>query len=473
MFWKKDTSKQQIRNEVKNADAQAAMLLPHKKIGITSVDLRDGQQSLFATRFKTEDMVPILDKMDQVGFEQIEMWGGATFDVCVRYLNDDPWDRVRIFKKHLKKTPIRMLLRGQNLVGYRQYADDIVERFVAAAAKAGIDIFQTFDGLNDIRNCETAIKAIKKSGKELQGVILYTVSPVHTTEKYVAMAKEWEKAGATAVHLVDMAGQMTPYEAYKNVKAVKEAINIPLHFKCHTTGGMADMAYWEAIRAGADVLGTDFSAISYGTSMPAVESWVAALSDTPASTGLDLNLLTEINDYFAMLKEKYKDVLSKFTGVDARVLQHQIPGGMLSNLESQLKMMNAYDRMDEVFVEAQTVRKDLGYPPLATPFSQMVGAQATTNVLTGQRYKMVSREVQNYVRGMYGRAPGPLNPDLVQRVLNGEAPVDCRPGSLVEPEYEKARQESAGFARTEEDILTYALFPATAPAFLKKKYGLE
>lgn len=451
---------------------EPASQLPNKKIGIASVDFRDGQQSLFATRWKTEDMIAVLPKMDEVGFDNIQMWGGATFDVCVRYLDDDPWDRLREFKKYLRKTPVRMLLRGQNLVGYRQYADDVVEKFVEAAARAGMDIFEIFDGLNDLRNCELAVKCAKKADRRIQGVILYTISPVHTTEMYVKVAREWEQLGADSILLIDMAGQMTPTSAYKTIKAIKDVIKIPLHFKCHTTGGMADMCYWEGIRAGVDALNTDFSAISYGTAMPAVESWVAALSDTPASTGLDLDLLTDINRHFTMLREKYKDVLSKFTGVDVGVLKHQIPGGMLSNMESQLKMMNAYDRIDEVFAEAQIVRRDLGYPPLATPFSQMVGAQATTNVLTGRRYGTLSKEIQMYVRGMYGRSPGPVSQELKDMVLSGAEPVSVRPGSLVPPEYEKARQESAEFAKYEDDILTYALFPATAPEFLRRKYGI-
>jgi len=443
-----------------------------KRLGISSVEFRDGQQSLLATRMKTEDMLPILGKMDQVGYVCAEMWGGATFDVCIRHLMDDPWERVREFKKRMPNTPLRMLLRGQNLLGYRQYPDDVVEAFVARAADAGIDIFLVFDGLNDLRNCETAIKAVHKAGKIAEGNILYTTSPVHDVNLYVQIARQFEQLGVSAVHLEDMAGLMTPTAAYELVMALKEALQVPLHFQCHCTGGMADMAYWEAIRAGADVVDTDISALSRGTAHPPTESMVVALRETEHDTGLDMALLEEINRYFLRIREKYKAFESKFTGVDISVLRHQIPGGMLSNLESQLRDMDALDRLDEVLEETHRVRKEFGYPPLGTPMSQIVGAQATMNVLFGERYKMVPRESKDYIKGLYGKPPGEIDKELEKIVLGDDSRISCRPADLLAPEMDKLRAEVGPLARTEEDVLTYALFPQIAGDFLKQKYGL-
>ena len=447
--------------------------LPSKQIKVSSVDLRNGQQSLFATRFKTEDMLPVLDQMDSAGFLHIEVWGGATFDTCIRFLNDDPWDRLKLFKQHLTNTPTRMLLRGQNLLGYTQYPDDIVERFVYMAAACGMDVFLVFDGLNDVRNCEMAIKAAKAAGKEAHGAILYTVSPVHDTKSFVKTAKQFEKLGVDAIHLIDMAGQMTPTAAYNTIKALKESINVPLHIKCHTTGGMADIAYWEAIRAGVDAVSTCFSAMANGTSNPAVEPLVAALAQTPADTGLNLDQLQQINTYFVGMREKYKEYLSKFTGVDIGVLRHQVPGGMISNLESQLKAMGQSDLIEKVFAEVQNVRRDLGYPPLATPFSQMVGAQSTSNIISGERYKTVFKEVKDYIYGKYGETPGKINEELARKVLGNDKPINTRPGSLLPYSYNEIREKCKAFARTEEDILTYALFPQAGEAFLKQKYDIK
>ena len=445
---------------------------PGRPIRISSVEWRDGQQSLLATRVKTKDMLPILEKMDQVGYESMEMWGGATFDTAIRYLDDDPWERVREFKKRVKKTPLRMLLRGQNLVGYRQYPDDIVEKFVERAAANGIDIFLVFDGLNDVRNTETAIRAVKRQGKRADANICYTISPVHTKEKYVQIAKDYAALGVNAIHIEDMAGMVAPNEIFETVQAVKAAVDLPVHFHAHCTGGMADICYWEAIRAGADVVDCDVSALALGTAHPPLESLLTALKGTAYDPKLDMGLLGEINDYFLGLRETYKEFTSQFTGVDIGVLNHQIPGGMMSNLESQLKGMNAYGRMGEIFEEVHRVQKDLGYPPLATPFAQMVGSQATFNVILGERYKTIPREVQDYIKGMYGRPPGEIDQELGRRVL-GDGPRNTeRPGSLIPPGWEALKQEllDKGLARYEEDVLTYAMFPQIGEAFLERRY---
>lgn len=445
---------------------------PARPVKISSVEFRDGQQSLIATRMRTEDMLPILAKMDEVGYACMEMWGGATFDACIRFLKQDPWERVRQFKQVVKKTPLRMLLRGQNLLGYRQYPDDVVERFVAAAAAAGIDIFLIFDGLNDTRNCQAALKAVKKAGKRAEANILYTVSPVHNIETYVKLAQEFEAMGMEAIHLEDMAGMVDPVSVGEAIRAIKAAVRVPVHFQSHCTGGMADIAYWEAVRAGADVIDVDVSSFALGTSHPPAESMVVALRNTPWDTKIDLNLLSEINDYFLQLREKYKEFESKFTGVDISVLKHQIPGGMLSNLESQLRQMDMLHRIEEVLKEVAVVRKDLGYPPLGTPFSQIVGVQATMNVMCGQRYKMMPKETRAYIRGAYGRTPGFVSPELIKMVLEDEPIMTCRPADLLEPEYEKLKEQVGALARSEEDVLTYALFETVATEYLKTKYTM-
>lgn len=442
-------------------------------VGLSSCDFRDGQQSLLATRMRTEDMVPVLKAMDEFGFSCIEMWGGATFDSCIRFLDEDPWDRIRVFKQYVKKTPLRMLLRGQNLLGYTPYSDDVVEHFVTAAAEAGIDIFLIFDGLNDVRNCRKAAETALKAGKKVEGNIQFTSSPVHTVESFVRTAREYVEIGATAVHLEDMGGMIDPMTAARTVAAVKEAVAVPLHYHAHCTGGMTEIAYWEAARAGADVLDVDVSAFSMGTSHPAAESIIAALQGTPGDTGLDYKKLEEINQYLKKIREKYQEFSTKLMGADIHVVEHQIPGGMYSNLESQLKAMKAEDRFQEVLQEVVEVRKDLGYPPLGTPFSQMCGAQAAANVITGERYRVISKEIKAYVRGEYGKAPGPVSEELKKRILeNGEKPISCRPADRLEPSYEKYRQEILGIARTEEDILTYIMFPQVGREFLKRKYGM-
>lgn len=442
-----------------------------KRVSVASVDWRDGQQSQFGTLIKTEDMLPILSKMDDVGFESIEMWGGATFDVAIRYLEDDPWERLRLFKRYIKKTPLRMLLRGQNLVGYMQYADDIVEKFISCAAKNGIDKFLIFDGLNDVRNTFTAIEAVKKSGKKAEANICYTLSPVHTVEKYVQIAKEYEKLGVEAIHVEDMAGMLSPLQAYDIVRAIKKVISLPVHFHAHSTGGMADIAYWEAIRAGADVVDCCFSAFALGTAHPAVESLSVALRDTRYNSKLDLNLLSEINKYMLRLKNKYADSKGGY-GIDISVLQHQIPGGMMSNLERQLKELGVYDRLPEILEEVHRVQKELGYPPLATPFAQMVGSQATFNIISGERYKMIPKEVRDYVNGAYGRSPGKIDPEIEKIVGIEKKLEDIRPGERIPPKWEevKAECEEQGIGKNEEDYLIYALFPEVGKSFLEKKY---
>ncbi len=439
---------------------------------LSSCDFRDGQQSLIATRMRTEDMLPILPQMDEFGFSCIEMWGGATFDACIRFLQEDPWDRLRAFKQCCTRTPLRMLLRGQNLLGYTPYPDDIVERFVTKAAETGIDIFLIFDGLNDIRNCRVAAKAALKAGKQVEGNIQFTSSPVHSIESFVRTAQEYVAIGATAVHLEDMGGMIDPITARNTVAAVKAAVDVPVHYHSHCTGGMTEITYWEVIRAGADVVDVDVSAMALGTSHPAAESIIAVLRGTPRDTGLDYGKLAPIATYLKAVRKKYAQFESKLQGVDINVVRHQIPGGMRSNLESQLTQMNSLDRLDEVLEEVVHVRADLGYPPLGTPFSQMCGAQASINVISGERYRMIPKEVRAYIKGQYGRAPGPVNQELVRKILGeSEKPITCRPADLIAPGYERIKEECADVARSEEDVLTYAMFPQVARSFLEKKYA--
>ena len=441
-------------------------------VKLSSCDFRDGQQSLLATRMKTEDMIPVMKPMDDFGFACLEVWGGATFDACIRYLDEDPWERLRIFKQNCPKTPLRMLLRGQNLLGYTPYPDDVVERFVAASARNGIDIFLIFDGLNDIRNCRKAAETALKCGKAVEGNIQFTSSPVHTIESFVKTAQEYVDIGATAVHLEDMGGMIDPTTAGRTVRALKKHVNVPIHYHAHCVGGMTQMTYWEVMHAGADVVDVDVSAFALGTSHPAAESTIAALKNTPRDTGLDYTKLAPINEYFKQMRVKYAATLSKLVGVDVNVVRHQIPGGMYSNLEMQLASLNMAERLPEVLEEVVRVRSDMGYPPLGTPFSQMCGAQAATNVLTGARYKMISREVKAYVQGKYGIPPGPVSEELKNRVLtNGEPPITCRPADLIPPGYEAKRAEIGDLAKTEEDVLTYIMFPADGKKFLQKKYG--
>ncbi|MBW9220664.1 sodium-extruding oxaloacetate decarboxylase subunit alpha [Methanothermococcus sp. SCGC AD-155-M21] len=440
-------------------------------VKITDVTLRDGHQSLMATRLRTEDMVPILEKMDEVGFYSMEVWGGATFDACIRYLNEDPWERLRIIKKRIQKTPLKMLLRGQNLVGYRHYPDDIVEKFIEKAYKNGIDIFRIFDALNDIRNMEVPIKVAKKLGAHVQGDISYTTSPVHTIDQFVELAKKFEEIGCDSVGIKDMAGLLLPYDAKELIGRLKEEISLPIHLHSHCTSGIALFTFMTAIESGVDVVDCAVSSLSMGTSHPPVESVVAALKGTKYDTKLDMRLLNEIREYFDKIREKYKYLINPISErIDSRVLLYQVPGGMLSNLVSQLKEQGALDKFEEVLEEIPKVRADLGYPPLVTPTSQIVGTQAVMNVLTGERYKVITNEVVNYVKGLYGKPPAPINKELIRRALeDGEKPITCRPADLLEPEYDKVKRkaEEKGIVSKEEDILTYALYPHIAIKFLR------
>ena len=442
------------------------------KVRITDTTLRDAHQSLAATRMRTEHMLPIAEKMDSIGFFSMEVWGGATFDVGIRYLKEDPWERVRQLKRKIRKTPLQMLLRGQNLVGYRNYADDVVIKFVETAAHVGIDIFRIFDALNDTRNMETAIKAVKKVGKHAQGTICYTISPIHTVQLYVRVAKELKRLGCNSICIKDMSGILAPADAHRIVSALKKQVRLPVDVHSHCTSGMAPLTYLSACEAGVNILDTAFSPLAGGTSQPAVESIVGALKGTKFDTGLNLKQLLNISDYFKELRERYSDELkidTRSETIDASVLIHQIPGGMISNLISQLKEQNAMDKYGEVLKETPRVRKDLGYPPLVTPTSQIVGTQAVINVLSGDRYKTVLNEVKNYVKGLYGRYPGKIDPTLRKKILGDEKTIRCRPADLIPPELSKIQQEAGTLAKNDEDLLTIALFPQIAEKFLKER----
>ncbi|MCX9011355.1 MAG: sodium-extruding oxaloacetate decarboxylase subunit alpha [Candidatus Methanoperedens sp.] len=449
------------------------------QVKLTDTTLRDAHQSLIATRMRTRDMLPIAERMDEVGFFSLEVWGGATFDSSIRYLNEDPWERLRSLKKAIRKTPLQMLLRGQNLVGYRHYSDDVVVKFVEHAAETGIDIFRIFDAVNDIRNMEVSIKTAKRVGAHVQGTVCYTISPVHPIPLYVKMAKQLEGMGCDSLCIKDMAGLISPKNAHDLVKALKKEISIPVDLHSHCTSGMAPMSYLYACEAGVDILDTAFSPFAWGTSQPPTETTVAALKGTPYDTGLDLFLLTEIKKYFEDLKEKYRGILDPISErIDTNVLKYQIPGGMLSNLVSQLKEQNALDKYNDVLAEMPRVREELGYPPLVTPTSQIVGTQAVLNVLMGERYKVVPKEVKDYVKGLYGRTPAPISKEIITKILGSEQPITCRPADLLPPELDKATKEAyaLGIVKKPEDILTYALYPAIAPKFLRgeaKEEALE
>lgn len=436
---------------------------------VTEVVLRDAHQSLLATRMKTVDMLPIAEKLDAVGFFSLEMWGGATFDSCIRFLNEDPWERVRVLKKKMPKTPFQMLLRGQNCLGYRHYADDIVERFVKASADVGIDIFRIFDALNDLRNIEVAVKTAKKAGGTVEGCISYTVSPVHNLDLYRKMARRLEDMGSDILCIKDMAGLLTPQALTPLIAELKKETKLPIHLHTHATTGLAGMNMQAAIHAGVDMVDTAISSLSMGTSHYATECIVAALQGTPRDTGLDLPLLEEISDYFKEVRKHYAQFESNFHGVDIKILQSQIPGGMISNMENQLREQNALDKLDEVLKEVPRVRKDLGYPPLVTPTSQIVGSQATLNVLTGERYKIITKETRECVLGKYGQLPGPLEPELVEKVAKDEKLIECRPADLLDPEWDKISAEVGDKAKSDEDRLTYAMFPKVALKFFETR----
>src|SRR5512136_3120734 len=402
------------------------------RVKLTDTVLRDAHQSLLATRMRTRDMLPIAEMMDQVGFFSLEMWGGATFDACIRFLNEDPWERLRALKKAVPETPMQMLLRGQNLVGYRHYADDVVDKFVEKAAKNGVDIFRIFDAVNDIRNMERSIKAAKLASAHVQGGISYTISPVHTIGQFSDFAVRLAELGCDSICIKDMAGLITPQNAYDLVSAIKKEISLPVNLHTHCTSGMAQMSYFFATQAGVDILDTAISPLSGGSSQPSTESLVASLQGTPYETGLDLELLTEIKRYFEKIMEIYAPVFNPISArLDTNVLVYQVPGGMLSNLVSQLVEQKALDKYDEVLVEIPKVRKDLGYPPLVTPTSQIVGTQAVLNVILGKRYASVTTEVKEYCLGYYGRTPAPVDPELRKKIIGKEAPIECRPADLL------------------------------------------
>lgn len=443
--------------------------------------MRDAHQSLIATRMTTEEMLPALEILDDIGYHSLECWGGATFDSCLRFLDEDPWERLRVFRKKMPKTKLQMLFRGQNMLGYRHYADDIVEYFVQKSVANGIDIIRIFDALNDIRNLETSIKAARKeAGAHVQVAVSYTTSPIHNIDYFVKYAKELENTGADSICLKDMAGLLVPYETYKLVKALKESVKIPVQLHSHFTAGIADMVMIKGIEAGADIIDTALSPFGMGTSHPATEAMVAALAGSEYDTGLDLGKLNEATKYFNTLRRKYLEsgqLNPKMLEVDTNALIYQVPGGMLSNLVSQLKQAGKEDKLVEVLEEVPRVRKDAGYPPLVTPTSQIVGTQAVFNIIGGERYKMVTKEFKALVRGEYGRTPAPIDPEFAKKIIGDEQPITCRPADLIEPELDKMRAEVSEWYEQEEDILTYAQFGQVAVKFFEnrrnKKYGID
>jgi oxaloacetate decarboxylase alpha subunit len=450
------------------------------KIKITETVLRDAHQSLLATRMPIEDMTPILSKMNEVGFYSVECWGGATFDACLRFLNEDPWERLRTIKKHMPDTKLQMLFRGQNMLGYRHYADDVVEYFVQKSIANGIDIIRIFDALNDIRNLRTAIKAAKKEGAHTQVAISYTLGEVFTNEYYVNYAKEVEAEGADSICIKDMAALLTPYKTEELVKALKSEVKIPIQLHTHYTSGLASMCLLKGIEAGVDIIDTAMSPLALGTSHAPTESMVAALQETPYDTGLDLVLLNDIRAYFMQLRKKYIEsglIDPQMLAVDTNALLYQVPGGMLSNLLSQLKQAGKADQLIEVLEEVPRVRKDSGYPPLVTPTSQIVGTQAAFNIIMGERYKTVTKEFKGLIKGDYGKTPVEIDPEFRKKILGDEKPIDCRPADLLKPELSKLREECAEWIEQEEDVLSYAQFGQVAVKFFEqrrnKKYGID
>lgn len=456
------------------------MTTTKKPLGITDVVLRDAHQSLFATRLRIDDMLPVAEKLDKIGFWSLESWGGATFDACIRYLGEDPWDRIRELKKAMPNTPQQMLFRGQNILGYRHYADDVVYKFVERAAHNGVDVFRVFDAMNDMRNIETALKAVKETGKHAQGTISYTLSPVHTLETWVEQGKRIEDMGADSIAIKDMAGLLKPYDGYELVKQLKAACDIPIHMQCHATTGLAHATILKCVEAGIDNVDTAISSMSMTYGHSPTETLVATLEGTERDTGLNLSALEEIALYFRDVRKKYAKFEGALKGVDARILTAQVPGGMLTNMENQLKEQGAGDRLDEVLEEIPRVREDLGFIPLVTPTSQIVGTQAVINVLSGKRYATISKETQGVLRGEYGAAPAPVNKELQARVLEGAEPITCRPADLIKPELDKLSAElkdeagkrgitlAAGDNQI-DDVLTYALFNQVGLKFLENR----
>lgn len=440
-----------------------------RKITVTDTILRDAHQSIIATRMRLDDMLPICAKLDKVGYWSLEVWGGATFDACVRFLKEDPWERLRKLKAGLPNTRLQMLLRGQNLLGYRHYSDDVVRAFVAKAAVNGIDVFRIFDAMNDVRNLRVSIEAVKAAGKHAQGTLAYTTSPVHTVEAFVTQAKAMQAMGIDSIAIKDMAGLLTPYATADLVKALKAEVDLPVFVHSHDTAGMGSMCQLKAIEAGADHIDTAISSFAWGTSHPGTESMVAALKGSEYDTGLDLALIQEIGLYFHAVRKKYHQFESEFTAVDTRVQVNQVPGGMMSNLANQLKEQGALNRINEVFAEIPRVREDLGFPPLVTPTSQIVGTQAVFNVLAGERYKTITNEVKLYLQGRYGLAPGKVNEQLRKQAIGSEDVIEVRPADLIKPEMAKLREEIGSLAQSEEDVLTYAMFPDIGRKFLEER----
>ncbi len=442
------------------------------KVKFTETAFRDAHQSLIATRMRIEDMLSIAEKMDKVGFHAMEVWGGATFDSCLRYLNEDPWERLRALRKVFKKTKLQMLLRGQNLLGYKHYPDDIVEEFIRLSIKNGIDIIRIFDALNDLRNLKTSLEATKKYGAHAQLAISYTTSPVHNLEYYIELAKEMEKMGADSICIKDMSGILLPYPAYELVSELKKVITIPINVHSHFTSGVANQTYLKAIEAGADIIDTAISPLGNGTSQPATESMVASLWGSEYETDLDFDLLLEVTEHFKSLRDKYIDdglMSTKVLNVDVNTLKYQVPGGMLSNLVSQLKAQGKEELYDEVLKEVPRVREDLGYPPLVTPMSQMVGTQAVFNVVLGKRYKLIPNEAKNYVKGLYGMSAAPISEDIKKKIIGDEEVFKGRPADLLHPQLEEARNQIKEYLEQEEDVLSYALFPEIALMFFKDR----
>ena len=442
------------------------------KVQITDTILRDAHQSQAATRMRLEDMLPACELLDSIGYWSLECWGGATFDACMRFLNEDPWERLRQLRKHMPNTKLQMLLRGQNLLGYKHYADDVVDAFCQKSVENGIDVVRIFDALNDTRNIERAMKAVKKAGGLVEGCISYTVSPVHNEAYFVKLAKDIVEMGADTICIKDMANLLLPYDAYSLVKQLKQNVNVPIHLHTHNTTGTGDMVYLMAAQAGVDIIDTALSPLANGTSQPATESMVATFQGTEFDTGLDLSKLMKASEHFRKVADKMKKegILDpKVLNTDVKTLVYQVPGGMLSNLISQLKQANAEDRYYDVLDEVPRVRKDFGYPPLVTPTSQIVGTQAVLNVLSGERYKMVSKESKGLLRGEYGRLPGEVNEEVRKKAIGDAEVITCRPADLIKPEMDEYREKTKGIAKSEEDVLSYALFPQVAPGFLEKR----
>lgn len=442
-----------------------------RTIEFTDTTFRDAHQSLLATRMTTNEILGIANVADKIGYHSFEMWGGATFDSCIRYLNEDPWERLRKIRKSAKRTKLQMLLRGQNILGYKNYPDDIVEKFVFLAVKNGIDIIRIFDALNDMRNLRTAIEATLKSGAHAQGAICYTISPVHTLELYIRNVQDLVEMGCQSICIKDMAGLMTPKNAYDLVKAIKNRFDIPVQVHAHFTTGLADMAYYAAIEAGADVVDTAISSLAYGTSQPGIEPIAYSIEEMPdLKTRINFDLLPQVAEYFREVRSNHKDTDANIKGIDIRVLASQVPGGMLSNLMHQLAAQNKMDKYGDVLREIPRVRKDLGYPPLVTPTSQLVGVQAVLNVINGERYKVIPNEVKEYIKGFYGRPPAPIDPDLKEKAIGDERTIDVRPANLLPPVFDEMKRKLGNLAETDEDVLTYALFPTVARNFLSLRY---